>query len=240
MSSRNSPSASSPAALPRSRRCRRSRSGHSRPPRSRNNSWPTTPPRCSPRARRKRPDSAALAGVHSIADHHQPVGARFSAPGFARPTQHLPDVRVFLVAGKRGEGLGLGIETLHGVGGPIRRPYPILVVDIDRVRAPLALRHRIDGPGLRGGIVAADRAGVPEAHPKHALGIRPDAARPDTLARRIDDGGFSACGVDAGDVIARSDAYQTSPPGLPVIPYGPAPLGALRTSTLPVAGSARP
>src|SRR5215472_17155328 len=196
MSSPNSPSASAPAARPRSRRCPRSRTGHSRPPPSPSNSWPTTPPRYSPRAKRKRPDSAAPAGIRSIADHHQPVGAGFAAPRFARPAQHLADIRVFLVAGKGGVGLGLGIETLHGVGGPIRRPHPILVVDIDRVGAGLALRHRISRPSLGLRVIAADRAGVPEAHPKHAFGIRPDAARPDTLARRIDDGGFAARGVD--------------------------------------------
>src|SRR6516165_6763028 len=143
MSLPNSPSASSPAARPRSRRCPRSRTGNSRPPPSPSNSWPTTPPRCSPRTRRRRPDSAALAAVQSIADHHQSVGAGFPAPRFARPAQHLADVRVFLVAGKGGVGLGLGIETLHGVGGPIRRPHPIPVVDIDRVGAGLALRQRI-------------------------------------------------------------------------------------------------
>lgn len=52
----------------------------------------------------------------------------------------LANICVFLVAWKGGVGPGLGIEALHGVGGPIGRPHPILVIDIDRIgtqnRAP--------------------------------------------------------------------------------------------------------
>ena len=36
------------------------------------------------------------------------------------------------------------------------------------------------------------------------------------------------------------EAYQTSPPGVTVIPYGPRPRGDGKTSTVPVAGSRRP
>src|SRR5947208_10930425 len=54
MSSRNSRSASSPAALPRSRPCRKLRSGSLPRPPSPSSSWPTIRPRCSPRAKRKR------------------------------------------------------------------------------------------------------------------------------------------------------------------------------------------
>src|SRR5215813_7467990 len=54
MSSPSSRSASSPAAPLRSRLYRRSRSGSLRPPPSPSSSWPTTRPRCSPRAGRRR------------------------------------------------------------------------------------------------------------------------------------------------------------------------------------------
>ena len=37
-----------------------------------------------------------------------------------------------------------------------------------------------------------------------------------------------------------SEAYQTVPSGVTVIPYGPAPRGASYTVTLPLAGSSRP
>src|SRR5262249_36792706 len=121
--------------------------------------------------------------IPSIAAHHQPVGAGFPAPRFARSAQHLAHIRVFLVAGKGGVGPGLGIETLHGVGRPISRPHPIPVVDIDRIGAPFALRHRISRPSLGRRVIAPDRSPVPEAHPQHAFGIRPDAARPDARLR---------------------------------------------------------
>src|SRR5262249_11863111 len=112
-------------------------------------------------------------------------------------------------------------ETLHGVGRPIRRPLPLLVVDIDRVGSPLALRQRIGRPSLGRRVVAADCSRLPEAHPQHAFGIRPDAARPharlrwlhhrDGAGRRID-----LCNMVAGQRCVpdlarrcRSDAVRT-------------------------------
>src|SRR5262249_57750739 len=79
---------------------------------------------------------------------------------------------------------------------------PVLVVDIDRVGARPALRHRIVRPDLRRRVVAADAASVPEAHPEHPLGVRPDATRTDPLARRLDNGGCAGLQVDAGDMVA--------------------------------------
>src|SRR4030081_1895698 len=139
------------------------------------------------RARRTPPASCR---THSIADHAQPVGAGLTAPGLAGATEHLAHIGASFVAGEGRVFLGLRIEALDGVRRPVRRPDSILVVDIDRVGAGLALRHRIGGPYLRRRIVATAPAAMPKAHPKEAFGIRPDAARTDALAWRIDHGGL--------------------------------------------------
>src|SRR5712691_8879686 len=76
----------------------------------------------------------------SIPHHHQPIRSGFPAPRLARPSQHLAHVRALLVAWERRVGFSLGIEALDGVGGPIGGPDAILVVDVDRIGPPLALR----------------------------------------------------------------------------------------------------
>src|SRR6266545_6051544 len=110
----------------------------------------------------------------SIADHHQPIIAGFAAPGFAGTPQHLAHIGAALVARERLVALAHRIEALDRIRRPIGRPDPVLVIDIDRIGARLALRHREVRPGLLVWIVAADAAGVPEARPQHALGVRPD------------------------------------------------------------------
>src|SRR5262245_37658408 len=140
----------------------------------------------------------------SVPDHHQAIGARFAAPRLARPPQHLAHVGAALVAREGGVALGRGIETLDGIGDPVGRPHPILVIDIDRIGAGLALRHRVDRPAPRGRIVTADRPRVAEAHPHHALGRRPDAPRPGPHARRLDDEGAAPRAVGRADDKARA------------------------------------
>src|SRR2546421_571668 len=66
----------------------------------------------------------------------------------------------------------------------------------------LALRHRIGRPDLFCRFIAAARTAVPEARPQDALGIRPDAARSDAPARRLDDGRRAGLPIDLRDVIA--------------------------------------
>src|SRR5258708_8588644 len=123
--------------------------------------------------------------LHGVArlvpHHHQPVVAGFAAPGIARTAEHLAHAGAALVAWEGFERLGCRIKSLDRVGEPVGRPYAILVIHIDRIGAGGALRHRPDFPALGRGIVAADAAGVPEAHPQHAFGVRPDAPRPRTL-----------------------------------------------------------
>src|SRR6202023_1369332 len=58
------------------------------------------------------------------------------------------------------------------------------------------------GPALLRRVVSPDRSAIPEARPQHAFRVRPDAARADTLARRIDDRHRMGGGVDMGDVVA--------------------------------------
>src|SRR5262249_49403057 len=135
--------------------------------------------------------------LHSlIPHHHQPVVAGFSAPRLAGAAKHLAYARAALVAWEGLERLGCRIETLDRVGKPVGRPYPVLVIHIDRIGAGGALRHRPDFPALGRRIVAADAAGVPEAHPQHAFGVRPDAARPRALAWWIDHRDGAGVGVD--------------------------------------------
>jgi branched-chain amino acid aminotransferase len=62
------PNASSPAARRKSPRFRRLHSGGSRPARSPSNSWPTTPPRCSPRARKRRRNAAGKTNPNRARD----------------------------------------------------------------------------------------------------------------------------------------------------------------------------
>src|SRR5207244_1400926 len=91
---------------------------------------------------------------------------------------------------------------LDGVGLPVGRPDPVLVVDIDRVGAGLALRHRVMRPLLAVRVIAADAADVPEARPQLALGIRPHAARAKTLARRLDDLDLPGLAVNVAEMVA--------------------------------------
>src|SRR5262249_41341339 len=98
--------------------------------------------------------------------------------------QHLAHAGAALVAREGLEPLGPWIETLDRIRQPVGRPYPILVIHVDRIGTGSALRHRPDLPALRRRIVAADAAGVPEADPEHALGVRPDAAGARAFVRR--------------------------------------------------------
>src|SRR5262249_15419670 len=147
-------------------------------------------------------DAARRRIIRSVAHHHQSLGARLAAPGLAVPAEHLAHIGTALVARERGVALGHRIEALDRVGGPVGRPHPVLVVDIDRVGARLALRHREVRPDLLLRVVAAEAAGVPEARPQHALGVRPDAARTGALARRLHDSGRAGVEIDICDVIA--------------------------------------
>src|SRR5215813_653527 len=150
-----------------------------------------------PQAGRGTAQRAAL-----IAHDHQPVIARFAAPGLARTAQHLAHAGAALVAREGLEPLGHRIETLDRIRQPVGRPYPILVVHVDRIGTGGALRDRPDLPALRRRIVAADAAGVPEADPEHALGVRPDAAGARAFARRVDHSDGTGVGVDLADIVA--------------------------------------
>src|SRR6266478_4271229 len=111
-----------------------------------------------------------LCGIAAlIPHHHQAVVAGFAAPGLARTAQHLAHAGAALVAWEGFERLGYRIESLDRIGEPVGRPYPVLVIHIDRIGAGGALRHRPHFPALGRRIVAADPAGVPEAHPQHAF-----------------------------------------------------------------------
>src|SRR6185436_19484488 len=95
---------------------------------------------------------------------------------FAGPAEHLAHLRAALAAGERFERLGGGIEADDGVGQEIGEPDFVLFVDIDGITAAARVAGQEPRlPGLCRGIVAADLAGVPEAHPEHALGVRPYA-----------------------------------------------------------------
>src|SRR5215468_2740816 len=120
-----------------------------------------------------------------VADHHQAIGARLAAPRLARPPQHLAHACALLVAWEAFETLGHWVEAQHRVGGEVGDPDLVLVVDIDRVAAELADWQLPQAPPLGGGVVIADRAGMPEAHPEAPLRIRPHAARPGARARRV-------------------------------------------------------
>src|SRR4029078_13091941 len=77
------------------------------------------------------------------------------------------------------------------------------VVDIDRIAAAAGIARQPPGlPLFRRGIVAPDLARVPEADQKHALGIRPDAARAGAFLRRLDDGDVTVALVDLAEVVA--------------------------------------
>src|SRR6185436_18088877 len=57
-------------------------------------------------------------------------------------------------------------------------------------------------PRLGRRIIAPDGAGLPEAYPDDALGVRPDAARPDPWPGRLHHRHGAGRRVDLGDVIA--------------------------------------
>src|SRR5262249_47580532 len=137
-----------------------------------------------------------------VPHHHQPVGSGLGPPGFARAPEHLAHIRAPLVAREAFERLARRIEAHDGVRLEVCHPHLVLVVYINRIAAARAVRQlpRLPGPG--GGIVTADLAGIPQAHPQQALGIGPDAARPDPFARRLDHGDGAAVHVDVGDVVA--------------------------------------
>src|SRR5262249_62294163 len=129
MSSRSSRSASSPAAPPRLRPCRRSHSGGSPQAPSPSNSWPITAPRCSPRARRRRRKSlrrAAAGGrsrtigqrvVGPLGLHPNLVGA--STPGkldlFPERRTSLEVIHQKLGGGERVLAMGGGGDHEHDV-----------------------------------------------------------------------------------------------------------------------------
>src|SRR5882757_739747 len=138
----------------------------------------------------------------SIPHHHQPVVPGFAAPGFAGPAEHLANAGAALVARKCLVGFRLGVEALDGIGLPIGCPDLVLVVDIDRISAALALRHWVMRPGLLYRIVLANATCIPEARPQIAFRIRPDAARARALARRFDNRGLAGSAVDLCNVVA--------------------------------------
>src|SRR4051794_23373358 len=74
---------------------------------------------------------------------------------------------------------------------------------MDRIAAGAGIAGQqpsLPGLGLR--IVAADLAGLPEADPEHALGIRPHPARADALLRRLDDRDVAGRLVDPAEMVA--------------------------------------
>src|SRR5437763_1376602 len=87
-------------------------------------------------------DAPALApGRYAlIPHHHQPVRPGLRAPGFARPAEHLAHRRAALVRRKALEYLARGIEAQDGVRDEIGHPDLVLIVDVDRVAAALAVR----------------------------------------------------------------------------------------------------
>src|SRR5437773_10820758 len=115
------------------------------------------------------PASAGTSGTMLIPDHHQPVGARLRTPGLAGAAQHLTYRRATFVRRKAFELLGRRIETQDRVCDEVRHPNLVLIIDIDRVAAAPAVRQREGLPCFRRRIIAAELAGVPEAHPQHAL-----------------------------------------------------------------------
>ena len=128
-----------------------------------------------------------------------PDSAPQTSPG--RPSSWRTEAPRLLLA-EALEFLGHRVEAQDGVGEQIAEPDLVLVVDIDRVAAGFAPRQAPHFPGLGDRIEAADFAGVPEAHPQQALGVRPDAARTDAGLRRRHHQCIAAHGVDLDDVIA--------------------------------------
>src|SRR5262245_41304538 len=113
---------------------------------------------------------------HSVPHDDQPVDTGFSAPHFPRAAEQLPHRCATLVARKTFERFGGGIKSVDGIGDEISNPHLVIVVDINRIAAALALRQAPDLPGLVHWIISTDLATIPETHPQEPLGIRPDAA----------------------------------------------------------------
>src|SRR5262245_26892635 len=149
--------------------------------------------------------------------HDEPINAGLRTPHLAWPAEQLTDRCATLVARETVEGFARRIESHDGIGHEIGDPDLVVVVDIDRVTAALALRQAPDFPRLVHRIVATDFSRIPEAHPQQPLGIRPDAARPDTrlwrrhhqciTAHRIDLGYVVACKRGIPDLTARGCRY---------------------------------
>src|SRR5262245_58660999 len=100
---------------------RRASTGTLTRPTRRRGSFTTRSPCC--------PASSSTARIFepapSIPHHHQPVGAAFAAPRFARPAEHLAHARAALVAREAGERLAPGIELHDRVGDKIGEPDPV-------------------------------------------------------------------------------------------------------------------
>src|SRR5262249_24291646 len=90
----------------------------------------------------------------------------------------------------------------HRVRAPLAEPHFVLVVDVDRVGLrPVARKlPRLLGAGP--GVVATHVPRVPLADPDLAAGVGPDAPRPLTLGRWLDDGGCAGLDVEPRDVAA--------------------------------------
>src|SRR6185503_16299740 len=91
-----------------------------------------------------------------ILDHDKPVDAGLRTPNLARPAKQLSDRSTALVAREALESFGRRIEPDNGVGDEVCDPNLVVVVDIDRVAAALALRQAPDFPCLVDRIVTAD------------------------------------------------------------------------------------
>src|SRR5436853_7390402 len=90
-------------------------------------------------ARSADPPSVLRTKVPLVPHHHQPVRPRLRAPSFAGPAEHLAHRGAALVRREALEFFCRGIEAQNCVGNKIRDPDLVLLVDINRVAAALAL-----------------------------------------------------------------------------------------------------
>ena len=135
------------------------------------------------------------------------------APRFSASPEHLSNVGSGLGRREAFERFVDRIEFDDRVGDPFGEPDLVLVVDMDRIAAGAGIagkKPRLPGLGLR--IIAADLAGLPEADPEQALGIRPHPARADALLRRFDDRDIAVRLVDPAEMIAGEPLRTASNP----------------------------